>query len=226
MTWQKALLHYLYAHELFFIDEIDRLQTRPDLVTGFPADSFADGGWLFMAAEQASSDWNLARLMGDPQLALAAVDLLPAAETSLLVPEEAADLFAGRYKRQPDLIFFASALSLPDNLDQGAKLPPYFTVEARTVEGYTSFYLLADNQVQGYVKTIRSSKNFAEVYIELKPPIRGQGLAPKLLRHAMAQVHRCQQRLFYAVAANNAPSLATARRAGLKQVFSLCRFIS
>ncbi|MDD3149081.1 MAG: GNAT family N-acetyltransferase, partial [Candidatus Riflebacteria bacterium] len=101
-----------------------------------------------------------------------------------------------------------------------------FTVEARTVEGYTSFYLLADHQVQGYVKTIRSSKNFAEVYIELKPPIRGQGLAPKLLRHAMLQVHRQRQRLFYAVAADNAPSMATARRAGLRQAFSLCRFIS
>ncbi len=238
MTLQTRLLDYLYRHEHLYVDEIDRLERQPSQVHVFPADAWQTGGWLFMAADPASGDWNLARLLGDPSIAAEHLALLPDLETSLLVAAEQAALFAARLTRQPDMLTFVSADS-PDSLDSASeKLPVGFSLaikmpgrlheelrQGNEESVSPAVFLLHEDQVQGYVKIVRQSRNYAEIYIELKPACRGRGFAPILLRQAIAEIHRRGCRLSYVVAADNAPSLATARCAGLLHSFSIARFI-
>ncbi len=233
-----SLADYLYQHEQLYVDEIDRLERQPSQVSIFPAEAWQTGGWLFMAAEPASGDWNLARLVGDPAGAAKHIGLLPDVETSLLVPAEHASLFDGSLTRQPDMLTFISSNSFHSSDSNLFKLPDGFTLAIKMpgqpgsecLQGTTgavssTVFLLNEGKVQGYVKIIRQSRNFAEVYIELKPTCRGRGLAPVLLRKASEEIHQRGYRLIYVVASDNAPSLATARRAGLQHSFSLARFL-
>ena len=238
MSVSKEIIDFFRQNELLFVDEIDRLRRQPSLVSACPGNLLQNGGWLFMAAEPGSGDWNLARLLGDPDCAIEALGLLPDVESQLLVPEPVAELFSRKLLPQPALLNFVDA-EVDDyaGLDNNC-LPAGFALEIRfagpvaagaavddTSVDELSVFLLADEQVQGYVKTIRHSQNFSEVYIELKPAMRGRGLAPELLRQAVLALRRRHRRLFYSVSADNAPSLATARRTGLQPAFSLARFL-
>ncbi|HNX76512.1 MAG TPA: GNAT family N-acetyltransferase [Candidatus Rifleibacterium sp.] len=238
MSVNHEITDFFRQNELLFVDEIDRLRRQPSLVSVCPGNALQNGGWLFMAAESASGDWNLARLLGDPHGAIEALGRLPDVESQLLVPEPVARLFARQLLPQPALLNFVDAEVNDYAVSNGNSLPTGFNIEIRfarplaasaavdaTLADQLSVFLLADGQVQGYVKTIRHSQNFSEVYIELKPAVRGRGLAPELLRQAVLALRSRHRRLFYSVSADNAPSLATARRVGLQPAFKLARFL-
>ena len=222
MNPQQALLDHLYQHEIFYVDEIDRLQRQPQSVSIIAEKSIFTGGWLYLHADQSSGDWNLARLLGCPEAALAGLDRLPAEETRLLVPPEAAGLFKHLHQ-EPDLIFFCSREngSEPDIKPLAAE----FSLKTNFEHDLPAIYLCRSDEVCGYVRPIRQTRHFVEVYIELKPACRGKGLARPLLTKAAAEIHKLQKNLYYAVSADNKASLQTARSTGLEQTFSLCRFV-
>jgi len=222
MNPQQALLDHLYQHEIFYVDEIDRLQRQPESVSIIAEKSIFTGGWIYLHADQSSGDWNLARLLGCPEAALAGLDRLPAEETRLLVPPEAAGLFR-RLHQEPDLIFFCSR---EDDFECETKpLAAEFSLKTNIENGLPAIYLCRSDEVCGYVRPIRQTRHFVEAYIELKPACRGKGLAKPLLAKATAEIHKLQKKLYYAVSADNAASLQTAHSTGLQQIFSLCRLL-
>lgn len=218
----SGLLEFMYTDENRYVDEIDRLQTDAHSVRLLPENACEKGGWIYLPAVTGSGDWNLARLVGSAAEALACEKLLPHEEMTLLVPDEAAGLFAGKFRQQPALHYYladcADCLSPRADL----KLPEGFDIEERPGDG---LYMFFDGQMQGYVKIIRNTRNFSEVYIELRPAIRGRNLAPAILARASAMLKKQQKIMTYVVADDNAPSLATAKRAGLHHIFSLHRFL-
>ncbi len=222
MNPQRALHAHLYQHEILYVDEIDRLQRHPESVSIIAEKSIFTGGWLYLHADQSSGDWNLARLLGCPEAALAGLDRLPAEETRLLVPPEAAGLFKHLHQ-EPDLIFFCSREngSEPDIKPLAAE----FSLKTNFEHDLPAIYLCRSDEVCGYVRPIRQTRHFVEIYIELKPACRGKGLAKPLLRRAATEIHKLQKNLYYAVSADNKASLQTARSTGLEQTFSLCRFV-
>lgn len=222
MNPQQALLDHLYQHEIFYVDEIDRLQRQPQSVSIIAEKSIFTGGWIYLHADQSSGDWNLARLLGCPEAALAGLDRLPAEETRLLVPPEAAGLFR-RLHQEPDLIFFCSRENHTDNeIELHAA---EFSLKTSYEQNLPAIYLCRSDEFCGYVRPIRQTRHFVEVYIELKPACRGKGLAKPLLAKATAEIHKLQKKLYYAVSADNAASLQTAHSTGLQQIFSLCRLL-
>ena len=222
MNPQQVLLDHLYQHEILYVDEIDRLQRQPESVAIIAEKNIFTGGWIYLHADQSSGDWNLARLLGCPEAALAGLDRLPAEETRLLVPPEAAGFFKHLHQ-EPDLIFFCSRENVSE---PGIKpLAAEFSLKTNFEQNLPAIYLCRSDEVCGYVRPIRRTRHFVEIYIELKPACRGKGLAKPLLAKAAAEIHKLQKKLYYAVSADNAASLQTARSTGLQQIFSLCRFL-
>lgn len=221
MNPQQALLDHLYQHEVLYVDEIDRLQRQPESVSIIAEKSIFTGGWIYLHAESGSGDWNLARLVGCPEAALASLNMLPDEETRLLVPPEAAGLFKHLHQ-EPDLIFFCSR---EDDFEREIKpLAAEFSLKTNFENGLPAIYLCRSDEVCGYVRPIRQTRHFVEVYIELKPAYRGHGLASPLLACAVEELHRLEKKLYYAVSADNLPSLKTALGTGLVNIFSLLRF--
>lgn len=222
MNPQQALLDHLYQNEILYVDEIDRLQLQPESVSIITEKSIFTGGWIYLRADQSSGDWNLARLTGCPEVALASLDRLPTEETRLLVPPEAASLVKHLHQ-EPDLIFFCSR---ENHADKEIELhATEFSLKTNFEQNLPAIYLCRSDEVCGYVRPIRQTRHFVEVYIELKPACRGNGLAKPLLAKAAAEINKLQKKLYYAVSADNAASLQTARSTGLQQIFSLCRFL-
>lgn len=250
-TWPE-MLEYCYGHENLFVDEIDRIQTSPEQLRLFPANALQHGGgWLFMAGELGSGDWNLARLIGDAKIAAMQLDLLPQLETHLLVPGEAASLFVGQFKQLGSLVYFSdtcelniqetlsaaegkdvccakTVATLIDNLKSNG-----FAVKFKDSTGAfadkqnedLTIYLLDNGRVQGYIKTIRTTGNCLEVYIEVIPSLRQRGLGRTLLSLAVARAGVLGKSIIYAVDEENTASMATARSAGLQEILRLSRFL-
>lgn len=275
MSVDARLLECLYSQEIYFVDEIDRILTTPESVALYPNDALLrDGGWLFMAGESASGDWNIARMIGSSKVALSSLDLLPAVETYLLVPEAETAMFTRQFKQLSGLLYFVSNIAgnsdrlplsndkfvnkgvsvlqghLPEGADAdvltgdmltigpGAEIARELASKGFSVKiSYShktignllqpdfAIYLLADDQVQGYVKTIRATRNFVEVYIEIKPALRGRGLATRLLELAVMTAHQQGRELIYVVDEQNKASVATVISAGLTRTISLSRFL-
>ncbi len=252
MSAWSELLSYCYLQENLFVDEIDRIQTSPEQLRLFPENALqSGGGWLFMAGELGSGDWNLARQIGDAKTAADQTDLLPPLETHLLVSGDAAPLFVEKFKQLGSLVYFSNADELLSNKDLSgaadrtavcreavdamiAQLQSAdFTVKFRDSTGNSpaqpqddvTIYLLANDRVQGYIKTIRNTRSCLEVYIEVIPSLRRRGLGKALLRLALSKAGISGKAIVYAVDEENVASMATARSAGLHEILRLSRFL-
>ena len=225
------LRRWLLENERCFVDEIHRLDTDP-AVKLFPVNAVeSGGGWLYLPAEPGSGDWNIARLLGHGSTALAALPLLPQAETNLLVPQKFSALFADGFVRQTSLLFFAGRATPGQPWhDSSADLSgPLHELKLQRhsdgTDGDFALYLLADSQIQGYIKSIRLTPNFAEVYIEVQPAMRQRGLGEHLLHLALLEAAQTHRSLVYTVDVENHASLALAKKVGLQQFLQLDRFL-
>lgn len=225
------LLRMLLENERCYVDEIHRLNTDPS-VQLFPENAVeAGGGWLLLPAEPGSGDWNIARMLGQGSAAASALPLLPSVETNLLVPQKCSALFADNYARQSPLIFFEGCAA-PGKSRQSASTdlsgPLHELKLQRRSDGATgdfALYLLAVGQIQGYIKSIHLTPHHAEVYIEVQPAMRQRGLGEYLLHLALIEAAQTGRSLVYTVDADNAASLALARKVGLQQFLQLDRFL-
>ncbi|MBU1105662.1 MAG: GNAT family N-acetyltransferase [Candidatus Riflebacteria bacterium] len=224
---------WLLESEHYYVDEIHRLNTD-SAVQLFPDDASAlSGGWLYLPAEPGSGDWNIARMLGQGSEALTTLTLLPETETNLLVPSEFSHLFVDRFKQQSSLIYFEGVHTATDAVDGEAAVSADvlsksgLTLQRRAGDEAGSFalYLLAEDQIQGYVKSIRLTPNFAEVYIEVQPGMRQRGLGNHLLSLALLEAAKSGRNLIYTVDADNQASLALTRKVGLQQFLQLDRFL-
>lgn len=262
MSEFKELLAFLYQQESKFVDEIDRINTCPQQVKLIPENALQlGGGWLFMAGELGSGDWNMARLIGHSEVAKRHMELLPDLEISLLVPEQDVTEFCGTQRRLGNLIYFADPELLPVNNDSDSdsdsdsyfgaedllplslqKKADYLLAEfakkglqVKTREFEVSaggmdeadltMYLLCNDRVQGYVKTVRITKNCLELYLEIMPGQRKRGFGSNLLALTLAKARLLRKKIIYVVDEDNTASCATAKKAGLQSFMCLARFI-
>ena len=231
MSKYAQLHQMLRENERCYVDEIHRLNTDPTIQL-LPDDAIErGGGWLYLPAEPGSGDWHIARMLGQGSKALAALPLLPSPEINLLVPEKYSALFADKCSLQTPLIFFEGCiLHAQDRHCQPIKLPGHLSslnLQRRCdgAEGSFALYLLAEGQIQGYIKSIHLTPNYVEVYIEVKPAMRQQGLGEYFLRQALCEAAQTGRALVYTVDADNSASLALAKKAGLRQFMQLDRFL-
>jgi len=240
MNSTSKILKFLYADEQAFVDEIDRVENSPDKVLLIPEDCFEQGGgWLFSYGEADSGDWNLARMIGQAEVAFRYANLLPKAEINLLFPENTGkDLLNGLILKS-SLLFFADkktgeSKEISGNLFEKNQIKPFCQVKIRTLQGQAKpyeegeldgVYLVAEEMVKAYVKVIRRSKKFNEVYIEVEPSMRLQGIGWNLLKMAILQCRKRKKTLIYAVDQDNPASVATAEKAELFHYQTLARAI-
>lgn len=234
----KIALEKLLAEEKFFVEEIHRLAFFPESISFYPECVVEkDGnGWIYMAGEDGSADWNLARLVGDEVVAKNYVNLLPQNELQLLVTNEVASCFAGFetagkilwFESQPEINSCARTIDLKFELQHGLKLLEKKKPEVCTIypsENLT-LLLIRDEQVAGIVKTIRETPRFVEVYIEISPDLRSQGVGTNLLISMIERIHVAGKRLLYAVDEENKASISIALKAGLVEFLSLTRLVA
>jgi ribosomal protein S18 acetylase RimI-like enzyme len=229
MSKYADLRQLLLENERCYVDEIHRLDHDPKVLL-LPENAIDQGGgWLYLPAEAGSGDWNIARMLGQGNVAFKALSLLPDAETHLLVPPKFADLFADAHAAQSSLVYFEGCAA-PAHERQSAQidlssLHPGLQLQSRRAGADFAFYLLLEGQIQGYIKAIHLAPNHVEVYIEVQPAMRQRGFGEYLLFEALkeaANTHRC---LVYTVDAENVASLSLARKAGLQQFMELSRFL-
>lgn len=231
MTRFADLRLMLLENERCYVDEIHRLNADPS-VQLFPEDAVeAGGGWLYLPAEPGSGDWNIARMLGQGSAAAKALPQLPSAETNLLVPQKFSALFADSCARQSPLIFFEGCAAPGRSRQVAASdlsgIWHELKLQRRTggADGDFALYLLAEGQIQGYIKSIHLTPQHVEVYIEVQPAMRQRGLGEYLLHLALIEASQTSRSLVYAVDADNAASLALARKVGLQQFLQLDRFL-
>lgn len=229
MSKYADLRRLLLENERCYVDEIHRLDHDPK-VRLFPEDTIEQGGgWLYLPSEPDSGDWNIARMLGQGNVAIESLALLPDAETHLLVPTRCARHFAADHAGQSPLIYFEGVAApgherQPAHLDLSS-LRPGLQLESRRAGADFAFYLLLEGQIQGYIKTIRITPNHLEVYIEVQPAMRQRGCGEYLLRQALKEAAQNDRSLIYTVDADNVASLSLAQKAGLQQFMQLARFL-
>ncbi|GAB4279773.1 MAG: hypothetical protein Kow0029_23820 [Candidatus Rifleibacteriota bacterium] len=221
---------YLLKNEHEYVEEIHRILFETDSVKIFPevVNGKSFNGWIYMAGEQGSADWNLARLIGAPEIAKNYVNLLPDKELQLLVRNTDVAFFQDFEQAGIIRWFYRSGKVFPkkeeiDNfgLEMVVRSKPQRA--GICLSHNLECYLLKCSQVVGLVKTVRETVNFAEVYIEVSPELRGKGLGKRLLNKFEAELAARRKRLVYAVDAENEPSLGLAKSVGLANFANLVR---
>lgn len=230
----SAVLSLLRQHEKCFVEEIDRISNRPDLVRIVPADLENEkSGWIYLQGEPGSADWNMARLIGDLSLAMDWIDRLPQQELQLLCPAEC--LLSNTWEKIGAIYWFESSLEADAKSDQcsepgkvfdSMQLKPDFVCYSSNDSGSGfAIYLNSDSGMQGYIKCIHSTENYFEFYIEVKPNMRDKGLGTALLQMAIDESHRRNKTLIYSLASDNRASMRIAQKTGLKSYMTLNRFV-
>ncbi|MEW6710467.1 MAG: GNAT family N-acetyltransferase [Candidatus Riflebacteria bacterium] len=222
------LYEALINQEILYVEEIDRLNSCPESLTFFGDEKL--NGWLYLAGEPGSADWNLARMIGEPLRALSFIGQLNPKDLHLLVAELNLHDFQ-EWINAGSILWFAS-----ENDALAAKMPTQ-------VEGYEfrqrfnsragqyfpivgpEIYAFSSGQIYGLVKTVRETQKFIEVYIEVEVSRRGQGLGFVLLQRMIEMVHKLDKTLTYALNDDNQASLALAKRAGLQPFNRLFRLL-
>jgi len=222
----KKLIAHLRSQQMLFVEELHRLCFQPESVQAFLDSADEPSGWLYLEGEVNSADWNLARLLGRPEVGAQLLDRLPAHELQLLLPPDVASYFP-QWQPCGEIIWLVGP--------EIEELPPLKPLESRfklhklvhpKVSAFFNFsglelFLLEQGRVVGLVKSIRETPDFTEVYIEVAPDRRQMGLGSFLLTAFMQQAIKVGKRLTYAVDAANAASCQLARRAGLVE-FNRC----
>lgn len=228
----SAVLSLLRQHEKCFVEEIDRISNRPELVRIVPVDLENEkSGWVYLQGEPGSADWNMARLIGDLSLAMDWIDRLPQQELQLLCPPEC--LLSNAWKKIGTIHWYESSLksdskpgSAPVEVFDSMQLKPDLVCHRSNDSGSGfAIYLNSASGMQGYIKCIHSTENYFEFYIELKPDMRDKGLGTALLQMAISESHRRNKTLIYSLASDNTASMRIAHKAGLKPYMTLNRFV-
>jgi len=229
MSKYADLRQLLLENERCYVDEIHRLDHDPKVMQ-LPENAIEQGGgWLYLPSEPGSGDWNIARMLGQGNVAVKALALLPDAEAHLLVPPKFADLFAADHAARSSLIYFEGCAA-PAHEQQPAlvdlsSLQAGLQLQSRRAGADFAFYLLLAGQIQGYIKAIHLTLHHVEVYVEVQPAMRQRGFGEYLLRAALREAANTCRSLVYTVDAENVASLALARKAGLQQFMQLARFL-
>jgi GNAT superfamily N-acetyltransferase len=232
------LVNYLLTQEQYFVDELYQLVFRPESVRFFQAEKDGDvlNGWLYLKGQENSADWHLARLIGQAETAFEITGRLPAHELQLLVSESDSERITG-FEKIGRIFWYQSSI------DNGAKFKDLQNAffqensfknlklvrkEAPVLNenwncANISLYLLQNEMMIAYIKTIRETPNFVEVYIEVTPGRRERGIGTFLLSAFSCLVHEIGKKVSYAVDESNLASISIAEKAGLTRYFSLVR---
>ncbi len=218
------LLEVLYNQEAIFVDEIDRLEKKPEQVSFIEVGD--NSGLLCLAAEEGTSDWNIIRIIGDFNKCKPVIPAIPYDDFVLIGAETEASY-------EKSLIYYESAGARSNDENDYFELNKYANIEfglpASSIKTKASqvdsrlddIYLYQRNGIQGFIKVTKSSWHYAEVAIEIKSELRNQGYGTVLLALMLEQARRKNVKLSYVVESDNLPSLAIAEKCGLKRIASL-----
>ena len=227
------LLELLYNTENRYIEEIDRLEKRPDEVSFIDAGD--ESGFVCLEASDGSFDWNIVRLVGDWQTARAKVGNIPFKDYVLLV-DEGVDLSNyPDFKAEGSLIYFENAALYDSDYDEeeansylnyseiGLPKNCIKTKASSLNSRIDDLYLVMKNGICGYVKVIKSCWHYAEVAIEINAEYRRQGFGGALLGMMVRQFASKGLKMSYVVENTNVPSVKIAEKY-LKQAFRLDKY--
>ncbi len=228
------LLELLYNQENKYIDEIDRLEKHPDDVIFL--ESSLDSGFICLKAQENSSDWNIARLIGDFNKAKQSINDIPFKDYILLT-EQNSDLSDIQFcKHNGSLLYFENSLSTSFEYDETESNTylnssevglPKECIKAKASSlnsRIDDLYLIMKNRICGYIKVIKNTWHFSEVAIEINAEYRNQGYGTALMELMTRQFALKGQKLSYVVEENNIASLKLARNF-LKESFKLDKYI-
>lgn len=227
-------IEYFYENENIYIEEIDRLERTPE-ETCFLLDK-ENNGWFCMAAEENTADWNIARLIGNPEKAEKLIDSIPF-DDCVLLTDETVILTHKKLENNGKLIIFESSsnfiseeeLSFTNQSSEGSYLNgilPAKSVRTRVSpidSVIDDIYLYHHNGINGFIKVTRKSWHYSEVAVEVKSELRGQGFGTALLAAMLEQFRLRKRKMIYAVEEDNLPSIKIATKCNLKKIHTLNR---
>jgi L-amino acid N-acyltransferase YncA len=235
----QSLLKKLLQQQKYFVEEIDRMLCAPEKIKLFPKNlkNTGEASWIYMAGDSDSADWNLARCINDPEIAQEYLHLLPKNETQLLINKTDEPNFVKQIKRG-EIFWFESSRNLESvlhNYKNKLKNQNWFNnSEIRPRKNVVSIkkckrlnlelYLFNKNTMLGFIKTIRETPDFVEVYIEIRPDFQGKGAGTFLLLQMINLVQNNDKNLVYSVEADNLASIRIAQKANLSRFNTLSRF--
>ena len=228
------LLELLYNQEYRYIDEIDRLERYPDEVTF--VENSEDSGWVCLGTNDNSFDWNIARLVGNIDIAKRAIEKIPFNDYVLLTDEDS-DLSEIEFlKPNGSLLYFENSVSVSSEynemesntylnssevgLPKECIKPKASSLNSRIDD----LYLIMKNRVCGYIKVIKNTWHYSEVAIEINAEYRNQGYGTALMELMTRQFALKGQKLSYVVEEDNIASLKLARNF-LRESFKLDKYI-
>ena len=228
------LLELLYNSENRYIDEIDRLEKNPEEASFVDA---GDGnGFVCLEASDGSFDWNIARLVGDWQIAKAVIGNIPFKDFVLLV-DEGVDLSSyPDFKSEGSLIYFENVVSANFDYDEedansylncseiGLPKNCIKTKASALNSRIDDLYFVMKNRICGYIKVIKSTWHYAEVAIEINAEFRGQGFGTVLMELMVRQFASKGLKMSYVVEDSNVPSVKIAEKY-LRQAFALDKYV-
>ena len=228
------LLELLYNSENRYIDEIDRLEKNSDEVSFVDAGN--GSGFVCLEATENSFDWNIARLVGDWQIAKAVIGNIPFKDYVLLV-DEGSDLTNNQnFKPNGSLLYYENSVSTEpvyDEDDYKSYLNcsemglPKDSIRAKASalnSRIDDLYLIMKNRICGYIKVIKSTWHYAEVAIEINAEYRGQGFGTVLMELMVRQFGQKGLKMSYVVEEDNSPSVKLAENY-LRQAFILDKYV-
>ena len=235
----RSLLAKLLQREKYFIEEIDRLLFAPEKISLFPQHlkSASDASWIYMQGDADSADWNLARCLKEPEIAQKYFNLLPTNETQLLVEKKFEHEF-DKYSKKGEIYWFESTPNIETALSKRKKnlsKQNWFKNSELRVRSNTvtteickklnlEMFLFNNDSLLGFIKTIRETPDFAEVYIEVRPDVQEKGLGTYLLLEMINLVQNNDKILVYSVESDNLASIRIAQKADLSKFNVLTRF--
>ena len=228
------LLELLYNSENRYIDEIDRLEKNSDEVSFVDAGN--GSGFVCLEATENSFDWNIARLVGDWQIAKAVIGNIPFKDYVLLL-DEGSDLTNNQnFKPNGSLLYYENSVSTEpvyDEDDYKSYLNcsemglPKDSIRAKASalnSRIDDLYLIMKNRICGYIKVIKSTWHYAEVAIEINAEYRGQGFGTVLMELMVRQFASKGLKMSYVVENSNVPSVKIAEKY-LSQAFILDKYV-
>ena len=228
------LLELLYNSENRYIDEIDRLEKNPDEVCFVDA---GDGsGFVCLEASENSFDWNIARLVGDWQIAKTVVGNIPFKDYVLLADDGSELADYQNIKPKGSLLYFENSVSsepVYDESDYKSYLNcsemglPKDSIRAKASalnSRIDDLYFVMKNRICGYIKVIKSTWHYAEVAIEINAEYRGQGFGTVLMELMVRQFAQKGLKMSYVVENSNVPSVKIAEKY-LRQAFILDKYV-
>lgn len=228
---EMQLLELLYKQENRFVDEIDRLEKKPDEVYFIEAEN--DSGWVCLKAQEDSFDWNIVRLVGEYDKAKSVIGNIPFKEEYVLLLDDGVGEVA--LTQNGGLSYFENNLGVSStedfylyNNDEINLIGLSPNCIKRRASPFNSrvddIYLIMKNTVCGYCKVIKTTWHYSEIAIEINSKYRGQGFGSALLGLMVRQFNEKGLKLSYAVEEENVASIKIAEKY-LNRVFRLNKYL-